>query len=128
MEAGHGGGSIESISPEHMNEQAVSVEMISLDEIQHSFPRPVRFIKCDVEGHELSVFKGAVDLLQTDKPTILVEIHQGQVESVDKLLRSYGFTGSFISQNKRIPIDQFADHPYRKPSEVHRNYIFEPTS
>ncbi len=126
--AGHGGGSIESKSPEHIAEQAITVDMTTLDAIQDSFPRPVRFIKCDVEGHELSVFKGAANLLQSDKPIILVEIHQEQVESVNQLLQEYGFTGSFISQNKRIPIDQFADHPYRRPEEIHRNYIFEPTS
>jgi len=126
--AGHGGGSIESKSPEHVAEQAITVEMTTLDAIQDSFPRPVRFIKCDVEGHELSVFKGAAELLQTDKPTILVEIHQDQMLNVNELLKSYGFVGAFISQNKRIPIDEFADHPYRKSCEVHRNYIFEPTS
>jgi len=125
---GHGGGSIQSKSPEHETDQSITVEMTTLDTICDSFPRPVRFIKCDVEMHELNVFKGGAEFLQTDKPTILVEIHQHQVESVNELLQSYGFAGSFISKNTRVPIDEFAAHPYRKPCGLHRNYIFEPTS
>ena len=125
---GHGGGSIQSKSTEHKANQSISVDMTTLDTICDSFPRPIRFIKCDVEGHELNVFKGGADFLQTDKPTILVEIHQDQVLSVNELLQSYGFAGSFISQTARVPIDEFAAHPYRKSCEVHRNYIFEPMS
>ncbi len=124
--AGHGGGSIEAESSSHVASQAITVEMITLDAIQDSFPRPVRFIKCDVEGHELSVFKGASELLQTDKPKIVVEIGKDQVPDVSALLKSYGFVGFFVSQNKRVPIDEFAGHPFRKSHEEHRNYIFEP--
>lgn len=126
--AGHGGGSIQDNFTEPSSGHSISVDMTTLDAIQDSLPRPVRFIKCDVEGHEQSVFRGGRDLLQADKPTILVEIHQDQVASVQTLLGEYGFVGSFFSQDKRIPIEQSADHPYRKPWEVHRNYIFEPTT
>ena len=36
----------------------------------------VDLIKIDVEGHELDVIKGAIDLLQRDKPLLLVEIRE----------------------------------------------------
>ncbi len=34
---------------------------------------PVSFIKIDVEGHELQVLRGAIDILSSDKPTIFLE-------------------------------------------------------
>jgi hypothetical protein len=37
-----------------------------------SFPD---FIKCDVEGHELEVFKGALLTLETAKPKLFIEVH-----------------------------------------------------
>ncbi len=34
---------------------------------------PVSFIKIDVEGHELQVLRGAIDILSRDKPTVFLE-------------------------------------------------------
>jgi FkbM family methyltransferase len=45
--------------------------VIALDTI--TFPEPVKFIKIDVEGHELSAFEGMTDLLLKYKPTIWLE-------------------------------------------------------
>jgi FkbM family methyltransferase len=45
--------------------------VIALDTI--TFPKPVSFIKIDVEGHELSAFEGMRNLLLRDKPAIWLE-------------------------------------------------------
>ncbi len=45
--------------------------VIALDTI--TFPEPVKFIKIDVEGHELSAFEGMTDLLLKYKPVIWLE-------------------------------------------------------
>ena len=45
--------------------------VISLDTI--TFPQPIKFIKIDVEGHELSAFEGMKTLLLRDKPVIWLE-------------------------------------------------------
>lgn len=37
---------------------------------------PVGFIKIDVEGHELSVVRGAAALIARDRPTLIVEIEE----------------------------------------------------
>lgn len=49
-----------------------TVDVRPLDSVD--LTRPVAFIKCDVEGHELAVLDGAADLLAADQPTLLVEI------------------------------------------------------
>tara|TARA_R110000772_G_scaffold44854_1_gene103071 strand:+ start:719 stop:1357 length:639 start_codon:yes stop_codon:yes gene_type:complete len=45
--------------------------VIALDTI--TFPKPISFIKIDVEGHELSAFEGMRNLLLRDKPAIWLE-------------------------------------------------------
>jgi FkbM family methyltransferase len=70
-----------------------------------SFDR-VGFIKVDVEGHELSVLKGARELLQRDTPNLLVEIdlsgHSEEVfNEVFNFLYELGYE-SFVYQNKAL--------------------------
>ena len=52
------------------------VPVNTLDQMLSGRRQPVRFIKCDVEGHELAVFRGAMSILKADRPTLLVEIEQ----------------------------------------------------
>jgi FkbM family methyltransferase len=42
--------------------------------------RDVRFMKIDVEGHELSVLRGGENLLDENRPTLLVEIEQRHLD------------------------------------------------
>lgn len=72
----------------------------------------VRFIKVDVEGHELSVFRGAQRLLTTDRPALLFECEArhhggGAIASVFDHLRTLGYEGSFFWRGRRLPLDQF---------------------
>lgn len=64
--------------PPHHRAQAVSVEPLDEQEL----PRPVSFIKIDVEGAEPLVFRGGRSLLTTDRPTILSEINPTQLKTV----------------------------------------------
>jgi FkbM family methyltransferase len=51
--------------------EIVKAEIVRLDD---EISEPVSFIKCDVEGAELSVFKGAVWILKRWHPTVLCEM------------------------------------------------------
>jgi FkbM family methyltransferase len=53
--------------------RTVQIERRRLDDL--AFER-VDFIKCDVEGHELAVFRGGEATLRRLRPTVLVEIEQ----------------------------------------------------
>ena len=55
-----------------------SVPLVALDDLP--IDRPVRFIKMDVEGAEPQVLRGAVRLLERDRPVILSEVHPTQLE------------------------------------------------
>lgn len=52
---------------------------------------PVRFVKIDAEGHELSVLRGMRGLLERNRPVLIVEGGDVEVETFLKEL-GYGFT------------------------------------
>jgi len=58
---------------------------VALDGFFHSAPTP-DVIKCDVEGAEIEVFRGAAKLLEARHPLILCEMHSA---ANDKFLREY---------------------------------------
>jgi FkbM family methyltransferase len=57
--------------------ESESVEAISLDEyVQKKGIAKVDFLKIDVEGAEESVLDGAINVLERDKPVLLIELHE----------------------------------------------------
>jgi len=55
----------------------------------------VNLIKIDVEGAELEVLKGSLNLLEKHKPVLLVEVHHAELgrksEEVYRILEQYGY-------------------------------------
>ena len=69
----------------------IQVDAISLDDFTRIAPAP-DFLKCDVEGAEVEVFRGAQRLLAEKRPGILCEVHS--------------------EANRRILLEEFARHRY----------------
>jgi FkbM family methyltransferase len=74
--------------------------------------RPVKFIKCDVEGHELEVFKGGIKILKEDHPVILFESEQRHLRNkspsdIFKFLLDLGYRGQFIFNKKLHDLNEF---------------------
>ena len=53
---------------------AIRMEAVSLDDYANTGPAP-DFVKCDVEGAEVEVFRGALQLLKEKQPIFLFEMH-----------------------------------------------------
>ncbi|MAY36264.1 MAG: hypothetical protein CMN84_09220 [Spongiibacteraceae bacterium] len=51
-----------------------SVDCVTLDSFLSDRSQAISFIKCDVEGFELSVIAGALEIISADRPLLLVEI------------------------------------------------------
>ncbi|RKT98634.1 hypothetical protein C7H84_36065 [Burkholderia sp. Nafp2/4-1b] len=78
----------------------VKVPIKILDELMKDRSHKISFIKIDVEGAEQMVFDGAADILDRDRPIILMEINDGLSRRVSQVpvietvrtLRNYGYS------------------------------------
>lgn len=61
-----------------------SVIQTTLDEHIHAHERPVGFLKIDAEGMDIDVLRGAVDILDRDRPTVMLEFNEGAMEALGK--------------------------------------------
>jgi FkbM family methyltransferase len=125
VNVGHGGASLIKNSDEVW--QSVEVEVTTLDQYFSDWKGPkIDFIKCDVEGNELGVFKGGKKKLLEDYPTLLFECHHKEAEKGElfSFLVSLGYDGFFLSGNERIHYSKFDSYSYRKPGVTFRNYMF----
>jgi len=72
---------------------------------------PVRFIKCDVEGHEDAVFRGARELLTRQRPSILVEIEaRHRTDGVSRIFDHFSalqYAGWAVFPAGLRPLDAF---------------------
>jgi len=57
----------------HEQGRKIRVPVTTLDQAVEADERPVDFLKCDVEGGELAVLRGARGLLERDRPLIVLE-------------------------------------------------------
>ena len=92
---------------------SVSVPVVTLDDyfIRPGYPR-IAFIKCDCEGHEIEVFRGAERLLRRDRPVLLFECEQRHMPGASPMvvfdyLRGLGYRGFFFGPDGLAPIEQF---------------------
>jgi FkbM family methyltransferase len=74
------------------SKDTIEVQGVSLDEFLKTGPEP-DFVKCDVEGAEVEVFRGAERLLEEKRPGILCELHS--------------------EENRRVLLEELSRHRYR---------------
>lgn len=94
------------------------VPVVSLDDYLAGDSR-VRVLKIDVEGSELQVFQGAVNLLKTQSPLLIFEcenrhLESGSVMDVFAFLRELGYCGKFVCGSKLRPIEKFTPEAHQK--------------
>ena len=91
------------------------------------------FLKIDVEGNELNVFKGGVETLKIYKPKIFVEIearHIGKEKVVEtfNFLQTLGYQGKFVYGLAYKPLSEFDFEKYQNTEDKNNycnNFIFE---
>jgi len=80
----------------------VAVPCVRLDDVLGDAGRPIQFIKCDVEGYEVHVIRGAQQLLARDKPALLVEVESAaNYGDLVALLTPLGYTAYQLSPQRQ---------------------------
>jgi len=109
------GASLETTSTATATGHAIEVRVITLDRYLRDLPGrapAVGFLKCDVEGHELHVFRGAEQMLRRDHPVLLFECEQRHhgaqpITEVFAYLESLGYTGQFFHEGRLASLAEF---------------------
>jgi FkbM family methyltransferase len=87
----------------------------------------VTFVKCDVEGHELAVIKGASRFFENTRPALMLEVagtaqmQDATTNELFSILRGYGYTPYlFNGKNlkKRMPGDWCLNYFFLQPSHL----------
>ena len=104
-----------TLSPtiQEVTHHRIRVPVVSLDDYFSRLGNPrVACIKCDCEGHEAQVFRGAEGILRRDMPVLLFECEQRHMPdstpaAVFDYLQSLGYRGFFFCSSGILPIEQF---------------------
>ena len=90
--------------------EVVDVSTHRLDDLLAGAER-VDFVKCDVEGHEEEVLRGAEDILTRFRPTVLIELEQRHRGTDPNLtidyLMGFGLTGYALFHEGLGPVEHF---------------------
>ncbi len=113
---GEGLGTIDSQNLFQGPFKTVTVKTFRIDDLGLA---GVTFMKVDVEGHELSVLEGAIELLKRDRPTILLEAeerhHPGAVRAVRALLEPLQYEGFMLERGTLGSIRRFDPATHQSP-------------
>ena len=119
---------------------SIRVPVVTLDDYfkRQGNPR-ISCIKCDCEGHEIQVFKGAERILRRDRPALLFECKQRHLPgsspaAVFDYLRGFGYRGWFFAASGLLPLEQFRPEihqpvrpgRYWDAKDYHNNFAFLP--
>jgi FkbM family methyltransferase len=122
---GDGGASLE---PDNPLSDPLMVNTVSLDDVLlREGAATVDFIKCDVEGHELRVFEGAVGTIEKCRPLIQVEvrIEADEAKALFELLEGFGYVGVMVLDGEFPDYRQYRSVPSKKFGlKGHRDFIF----
>ncbi len=114
--------------------RTIEVPTVSLDGYFAKETRRIGAIKIDVEGHELSVLRGARQLLEQHQPLIVCECESrhmasGDVRSTLQWFTEHGYGGHFVQAGRLQPLADF-DPAVHQRSVADRcycnNFIFRP--
>lgn len=83
-------GSFEQISGNNLKEERVRAETLDDFVAKNNITR-LDFIKCDTEGHELAVFRGAEKTLETLRPLLYIEIKDVNKKSLFDRLKGRNY-------------------------------------
>lgn len=74
------------------------IEMVAIDEL--GLKDKIGLIKIDIEGYELEALKGMTNIINRDKPYLMIEVEVGNYNKVCSLLDGLGYDHMALNQYK----------------------------
>ncbi|MEV1289412.1 FkbM family methyltransferase [Micromonospora sp. NPDC049679] len=117
------GPAVGTSSLEYGDGPSVTVPRITIDGLDLT---DVRFIKMDVEGHELPALRGAAATIRRDAPLLLVEVEERiqPIEPIVELLGGWGYQGFVMPEERWVPLAGFdlVAHQRSAIARVHQSF------
>ncbi|MBP1091957.1 FkbM family methyltransferase [Bradyrhizobium diazoefficiens] len=113
-----------SLEPTRLQAEQIEVKITSLDSMH--IP-DLKFIKCDVEGHELDVFSGAERTIGTYRPVVQFEAVPAEATKLFSYFTNLGYSGVMFLGNHYLPFSNpdRVEH-YKFGLNGHRDFLFFP--
>jgi FkbM family methyltransferase len=125
---GDGAASLEA-SRHRVGQDTFEVPVTRLDALSDDLFANLRFIKCDVEEHERSVFRGGEQRLRRYRPVVQFESTAGgeQTLQIFQFFRDLGYSGVLLLGDRYLPYANPDNVPhYKFGLSGHRDYLFFP--
>ena len=107
----------------------LKIQVTTLDDyFRNHDARPVRFIKCDVEGHEHHVFRGGKQILQEDRPDLLFECHHATNRDSDvfSFLKRVEYDGFCFYKDGFAPVSEYRSIHHLMDKKALIDFVFVP--
>lgn len=120
-----------SVEPSRRNESAecIEIEISKLDAFADDIGPALKFIKCDVEGHELDVFLGGEEIIRRHRPVVQFEstVTDPRTEEIFAFFRRLGYSGVLMLGGKYLDYRDYGTVPHYKFGRGgHRDFLFFP--
>lgn len=125
---GDGSASLET-SRHRAGQDTLDVPVKRLDALADDLLANLKYIKCDVEGHERSVFSGGEATLRRFRPVVQFEssVDDPQTAQIFQLFRDLGYSGVLLLGDSYLPFANPGNVPhYKFGLKGHRDYLFFP--
>ncbi len=116
-----------SLQPERSKSgsETIEVPLKMLDEIAEV--ANLKFIKCDVEGHEIKVFEGARRLIATHQPVVQFESTAAETDRLFAFFGALDYRGVMFLDGEYLPCALHDRVPHPKFGlGGHRDFLFFP--
>jgi FkbM family methyltransferase len=107
----------------------LDVQVTKLDAVADETFANLKFIKCDVEGHELNVFLGGEQTIRRHRPVVQFEstVTDPRTQHIFQFFRGLGYSGVLLLGNRYLPYANSDAIPhYKFGTEGHRDFLFFP--
>lgn len=113
-----------SLEPSRLQADQLEVPLTALDTM---YLPGLRFIKCDVEGHELDVFSGAELTIKRNRPVIQFEAVETETPKLFSFFEALGYSGvMFLGSRYLPPSNPDRIEHYKFGLGGHRDFLFFP--